>query len=148
MVVRFSKLLMVTGLAAFALIVTFDNITDYDTNFQFVRHVLSMDTTFAGNALMYRSIGQPALWSVAYILIVAAEGICGAMLVAGAMAMLRNLRARLLTNRLDWPLFDTPRLTRNLERAYRAMWEDLAAGRSPRPIKLTEAVDEPNGSSR
>ena len=50
MVVRFAKLLMVAGLAAFALIVTFDNIIDHDTNFQFVRHVLSMDTTFAGNA--------------------------------------------------------------------------------------------------
>ncbi len=94
MVVRFAKLLMVVGLAALALIVTFDNITDYDTNFQFVRHVLSMDTTFAGNALRYRSIGRPALWSLAYILIIAAEGICGVMLAAGALAMLRNLHAR------------------------------------------------------
>ena len=93
MVVRLCKLLMVAGLAAFALVVTLDNITDYETNFQFVRHVLSMDTTFAGNALMYRSIGQPALWSLAYILIIAAEGLCGVMLAAGAMAMLRNLRA-------------------------------------------------------
>ncbi len=94
MVVRFSKLLMVACLAAFALIVTFDNITDYDTNFQFVRHVLSMDTTFAGNALSYRSIGRPALWSLAYNLIIAVEGLCGVMLAAGAMAMLRHLRAR------------------------------------------------------
>ena len=46
-----------------------------------------------GNALMYRSIGQPALWSLAYILIIAAEGLCGVMLAAGAMAMPRNLRA-------------------------------------------------------
>ena len=90
MVVRFSKLLMVACLAAFALIVTFDNITDYDTNFQFVRHVLSMDTTFAGNALSYRSISRPALWSLAYNLIIAAEGLCGVMLAAGAMAMLRQ----------------------------------------------------------
>lgn len=93
MVVRISKLLMVACLAAFALIVTFDNITDYDTNFQFVRHVLSMDTTFPGNALLYRSINQPALWSLAYILIIAAEGVCGLVLAAGAAAMLRNLRA-------------------------------------------------------
>jgi predicted small integral membrane protein len=93
MVVRISKLLMVACLGFFALIVTFDNITDYDTNFQFVRHVLSMDTTFPGNALLYRSINQPALWSLSYILIIAAEGVCGVALTAGAAAMLRNLRA-------------------------------------------------------
>ena len=94
MVVRFSKCLMVACLAAFALIVAFDNITDYDTNFQFVRHVLSMDTTFAGNALLYRSINRPALWSIAYNLIIAAEGITSMILAAGALAMLRNLAAR------------------------------------------------------
>jgi predicted small integral membrane protein len=93
MIVRISKLLMVACLALFALIVTFDNITDYDTNFQFVRHVLSMDTTFPGNALLYRSITQPALWTLAYILIIAAEGLCGLVLTTGAVAMLRNLRA-------------------------------------------------------
>lgn len=94
MLVRFSKILMIACLAAFALVVTFDNVTDYDTNFQFVRHVLSMDTTFAGNALLYRSISRPAMWSLAYILIIAAEGLCGLMLTAGAATMLRNLRAR------------------------------------------------------
>ncbi|MEA2725988.1 MAG: hypothetical protein QOF70_463, partial [Acetobacteraceae bacterium] len=48
---RLAKLLMVASLAAFALIVTFDNVTDYASNFEFVRHVLAMDTTFANNAL-------------------------------------------------------------------------------------------------
>ena len=93
MVIRLSKAIMVGCLAVFALVVTFDNITDYDTNFQFVRHVLSMDTTFAGNALMYRSITRPALWHAAYIAIIAAEGCCGVLLTVGAAAMLRSLRA-------------------------------------------------------
>ena len=43
---RIAKTIMVACLALSALIVTFDNLTDYDTNFEFVRHVLSMDTTF------------------------------------------------------------------------------------------------------
>jgi predicted small integral membrane protein len=93
MVIRLSKVVMVACLAAFAFIVTFDNVVDYDTNFQFVRHVLSMDTTFAGNALMYRSITQPAFWTMAYIAIIAAEGVCGVLLAVGAAAMLRNVRA-------------------------------------------------------
>ena len=43
---RIAKIVMVASLALFAFLVTFDNLTDYDTNFEFVRHVLSMDTIF------------------------------------------------------------------------------------------------------
>jgi predicted small integral membrane protein len=56
---RITKVIMVASLALFALLVTFDNLTDYDTNYAFVSHVLSMDTTFPGNALMYRAITSP-----------------------------------------------------------------------------------------
>jgi predicted small integral membrane protein len=93
MAARVAKLLMVASLAAFAFIVTFDNITDYGTNFAFVRHVLSMDTTFPGNSLLYRAITAPLAWHTAYILIIATEGLTCAALVAGAVALLRNLRA-------------------------------------------------------
>lgn len=34
------------------------NLRDYDSNYQFVKHVLSMDTTIEGNALMWRR----AMW--------------------------------------------------------------------------------------
>jgi predicted small integral membrane protein len=50
---------MVGSLALFAGLVTFDNLTDYETNYAFVRHVLSMDPTPPGNALMYRSHSPP-----------------------------------------------------------------------------------------
>jgi predicted O-linked N-acetylglucosamine transferase (SPINDLY family) len=48
------------------------------------------------------------------------------------------LRAKLWANRLSEPLFDTPRLTRNLERAYRAMIEAQARGGPRRPIEVRE----------
>ena len=41
-----AKAVMVGCLALFALLVTFDNLADYDPNFEFVRHVLSW-TDFA-----------------------------------------------------------------------------------------------------
>ena len=72
---RLAKIVMVGCLALFAFIVTFDNITDYGSNFAFVQHVLSMDATFPGNALMYRAITTPALWHLAYAGIIAAEGV-------------------------------------------------------------------------
>jgi predicted small integral membrane protein len=90
---RVAKLLMVASLAAFAFIVTFDNITDYATNFQFVRHVLSMDTTFPGNALLYRAITEPVLWDLAYVSIIVAEGLTCVLFATGAVVLLRNLRA-------------------------------------------------------
>ena len=90
---RIAKVLMVASLAAFALIVTFDNVTDYGTNFAFVRHVLSMDTTFQGNALLYRAITAPLAWHAAYILIIAVEALTGASLAIAAVAMSRALRA-------------------------------------------------------
>jgi hypothetical protein len=46
---RIAKAIMVGSLAIFALLPTFDNLTDYDTNYVFVGHVLSTDTTFPGN---------------------------------------------------------------------------------------------------
>jgi predicted small integral membrane protein len=74
---------MSLSLAAFLLLVTFDNLTDYGSNFQFVRHVMSMDTTFPGNALMYRAISSPFLWNLAYWLIILGEGItCILFLIA------------------------------------------------------------------
>lgn len=83
MALRLSKIIMCLSLAVFAFLVTFGNITDYGSNYAFVQHVLSMDTTFPGNALMYRSITNPALWTVAYWLIIIGEGItCILFLVA------------------------------------------------------------------
>jgi predicted small integral membrane protein len=46
-----------------------------------------MGTTFPGNALMYRSITNPLLWQIAYALIIAAEGVTGALFLAGAIRL-------------------------------------------------------------
>src|SRR5215470_11367199 len=77
----------------FALLVTFDNLTDYDTNYAFVRHVLSMDTTFPGNALLYRRITSPALWQAGYALIILGEGLSGIALAIAAISLAWRLRS-------------------------------------------------------
>jgi predicted small integral membrane protein len=90
---RIVKVIMVGCLALFALLVTFDNLIDYDTNYTFVRHVLTMDTTFPVNALLYRRIISPALWAVGYALIIAGEGLTGAVLAFAAVVLGRRLRS-------------------------------------------------------
>jgi predicted small integral membrane protein len=87
LITRYAKMVMSLALASFCLLVTFDNLTDYGTNYLFVQHVLSMDTTFPGNALMYRSITNPVLWQIAYALIIAAEGTTGILFLAGAIRL-------------------------------------------------------------
>jgi predicted small integral membrane protein len=89
LIARYAKIVMSLSLAAFCLLVTFDNIADYGTNYLFVQHVMSMDTTFPGNTLMYRAIDDPVLWQLAYALIIAAEGVTGLLFLAGGIQLVR-----------------------------------------------------------
>ena len=91
---RITKIGMVFSLAAFALLVAFNNLTDYHSNFLFVQHVLDMDTTFPGNALRWRALGLKLEWHAAYLAIILGEIFTGLLFaVAGA----RMLRARAAT---------------------------------------------------
>ena len=87
MTARYAKIVLTLSLAAFAFMVTLNNVTDYGSNFAFVRHVLSMDTTFANNAAMYRAITTPVLWHAAYWLIILGEGLTTALLACGAWSL-------------------------------------------------------------
>ena len=49
MTLRIPKVLLVAGVAFYYTLVVLNNCTDYGTNYQFVRHVMLMDTTFPGN---------------------------------------------------------------------------------------------------
>ena len=91
--IRFAKILMLSAVGAFAFMVTYDNIVDYGSNYEFVRHVLSMDTTFSGNALMDRAVTDARVWKSAYAAIITAEGLTCVLLCVGALALLMRLRA-------------------------------------------------------
>ncbi|WP_424813142.1 DUF2165 family protein [Roseococcus sp. YIM B11640] len=93
MTLRLAKIFMSFAFAAFALLVAFDNVIDYETNFAFVRHVLSMDTTFEAGALRGRAILNPSWWHAGYALIIAGEALTGMLFLAGAIRMLAALRA-------------------------------------------------------
>jgi len=90
---RCAKIVMMFGLALFGLVVAYDNLIDYGSNFAFVQHVLSMDTTFPGNVLMGRAITAPVLHHAGYGLIIAAEALTGLCFLACAYRLSRHLRA-------------------------------------------------------
>ena len=91
--IRLAKVTMIGSLAAYAFIVAYNNVVDYGSNYQFVRHVLSMDTTFPGNALMHRAITNESIWRAAYASIMAMEGLTALLLAMGAVMLLGRLRA-------------------------------------------------------
>ena len=93
LIIRLAKVVMVAALAAFAFLVTYDNLVDYGANYQFVQHVLSMDTTFPDNTLRDRAITDPSIWRAAYATIITAEGLTCLLLTIGALALVTRLRA-------------------------------------------------------
>ncbi|WP_260959403.1 DUF2165 family protein [Pseudomonas citri] len=93
MTTRYAKIAMILALAAFALLTVFNNVTDYRSNFNFVQHVLSMDTIFPDNAARYRAITQPWLWHAAYWLIILGEAVTAGLLGFGALRLWQARRA-------------------------------------------------------
>ena len=84
MTVRYSKILLLAAIALFASLVAFGNITDYGSNFAFVRHVLLMDTIFPDSTIGYRAIESTALHHAAYIFIIALETVTAILCWVGA----------------------------------------------------------------
>ncbi len=52
---------------------------------------------------------------------------------------LAAISKKLSQNRLTEPLFDTPRFARNLEGAYKQMWDLYLAGEKPRKIDVVNS---------
>ncbi|MGD0156833.1 MAG: DUF2165 domain-containing protein [Terracidiphilus sp.] len=92
MMIRIAKLLLLLGVCCFYVLVVLNNLTDFNSNAQFVRHVVLMDTTIPGNHGMWRSISSPALDFLFYASIIVWESITTVLLFWGAMRLLRALR--------------------------------------------------------
>lgn len=75
MTLRVVKLLLVFAVALFYTFVVFNNLTDYNSNYQFVRHVLMMDSTLPGNRGMWRALNSSTWHTAFYVSIIAWESI-------------------------------------------------------------------------
>ena len=92
MITRIAKMLLLAGIAVFYSLVVFNNLTDFDSNYQFVRHVLTMDTTFPGNHGMWRALPSPAWHLAFYVGTIAWEMATAVLLWWGCARLLRGLR--------------------------------------------------------
>jgi predicted small integral membrane protein len=89
MITRASKIMLVSGTALLYTFVVFNNLTDFDSNYQFVRHVLSMDSTFPGNHGRWRAIQWPTAHLVFYVSIIAWEVATTLLLWWGTARLIR-----------------------------------------------------------
>jgi len=93
MTLRLAKILMVAAVAFLYTLIVFNNTTDYGSNYQFVHHVLLMDTTFPGNHGMWRAIHPPIVQIVFYDGIICWEAVTMILTWIGVAELLRALRA-------------------------------------------------------
>jgi len=92
MALRSAKIALVAALALYYTLVVFNNVTDYDSNFQFVRHVLMMDSTFPNNRGMWRALNPPAWHTLFYVGIILWEAVTAVLCWWGAARMMRAWR--------------------------------------------------------
>jgi hypothetical protein len=86
--------------ALYILLVAIGNITDYHTNFDFVKHVLAMDTTNFGQPegvgldtdVMWRAITNPTLVTLAYIGVILWETLTAVVLVTATWQWIRSIK--------------------------------------------------------
>lgn len=72
MIVRAAKIFLAASAGALILLVGLNNLMDYGTNFEVVRHILSMDT-IPPSPLTWRAIASPTLHHLCYWFIIAVE---------------------------------------------------------------------------
>ncbi len=92
MTIRTAKMLLVASVALFYTLVVFNNLTDFGSNYEFVRHVLLMDSTIPGNHGMWRALSSPSVHLAFYISIIAWEIVTAIFLWTGVVRLLRALR--------------------------------------------------------
>lgn len=85
--IKLCKVILVAMVAAFFTLIAFNNITDYGTNFAFVKHVLSMDSTWKSTGTISRSIKSPLLDEATYILIISWQSLTALICWVGAICL-------------------------------------------------------------
>lgn len=93
MLIRYSKMLLSGALSVLILLVAINNVTDYNTNFEIVSHVMSMDQVPSGSPLEWRAVANPTLHRALYAFIIAVEFAAGLLILIGVWRLLLTRKA-------------------------------------------------------
>lgn len=92
MYTRFAKIGLIWSLALYASLVVLNNLLDYGSNYDFVHHVMKMDTTFPDNKVMWRSIDAEFLYHTTYFFIILLEAVFAVLCWIGGYRLLKVVR--------------------------------------------------------
>jgi predicted small integral membrane protein len=87
---RIFKTLLVGAVALDLTLAAVGNLTDYETNYAFVRNVLAMDTIFKDSTLRWRALTDPFWARAFYACIIAWEVVAAVLSWAGFFLMARG----------------------------------------------------------
>lgn len=89
MATRISKTLLVASIGLLVLVIVLNNLADYNANFRYIQHVLSMDTVFEDSQLTWRAVTSSSLQKAAYGVIIGIESAIAALCLGGAVRLLK-----------------------------------------------------------
>ena len=90
---RLIKILFGASIGLYMLLVCFNNMTDYDSNFQFVKMVSGMSDVFSKEKNGWRSITSDTLHHAMYLLIIGTEISIAVLVWAGVISMIKKLKS-------------------------------------------------------
>lgn len=70
LLIRICKTALVFAMAVYFSLIAFNNLTDYNTNYVFIKHVLSMDTVFPTTHTTWHAIHSPIIYQLVYAIII------------------------------------------------------------------------------
>jgi predicted small integral membrane protein len=91
--IRYSKVILMAYISFFGLLVMIHNFTDYESNYTYVAHILSMDTTNASENIMYRAIDSPMIHHRIYWFIITMEVTYTVLCLIGTYQLYRYIDA-------------------------------------------------------
>jgi len=92
MLIRLTKIAIGAVAGVFAITIGFNNVFDYGTNFDVVRHIVSMDMV-PRSSLSSRSIHSEIIFHFLYLLIIATQFLGGAIVLFGCWRLCIVLKA-------------------------------------------------------
>ena len=94
---RIAKTVSVSAIGIQSFLIVLGNTTDYYTNYQFVEHVLKMDTTFSNSRIHYRSLTNPILFHAGYGLIILMEILMSICCLRGSWLLVKHVKSDPIT---------------------------------------------------
>ena len=85
--IRYIQIFLVASMALYMSVISFNNIFDFNSNWQIVRHILSMDTTFQDPDVYWRAISNPTIQHIAYLMIILWEVITAILCWLGVIKL-------------------------------------------------------------